>query len=113
VTWIVAFLGPGFCEQVIDADVVPSVVKVLSADDEEAVASDGGELGVARTGEEIFGSDDAGGRQPVAGGDVEEADVVEDTQLVGIGGLWLVAHAAEDDELIIPWLHKVRREGAR
>jgi hypothetical protein len=49
----------------------------------------------------------------VAGGDVEEADVVEDTQLVGIGGLWLVAHAAEDDELIIPWLHKVKREGAR
>ena len=42
------------------------------------------------------------GCQPAFGGEVEEADVVEDAEIIRAGGVRAVTHAAEDDEVVVP-----------
>lgn len=63
-------------------------------------------MGVASTGNEGIRDwdGDGGGWDPSTGSEVKETDVVKDTEFVRIGGIRLIAHAAENDELIIPYL---------
>ena len=39
----------------------------------------------------------------MSGGDVEDADVIQDTEFFGVDGVGLVAHSAENDKVVIPW----------
>ena len=85
---VVSALDPGLCEQVVDTDVVkPCVVEVLAADDEQTVCGDGREVGVSGAWDERFGGGRRACGEPVAGREVEEADVVEGAGLVGV--LWV------------------------
>jgi hypothetical protein len=40
----------------------------------------------------------------MTGCNVEEADVIQDAQFVGIGRVGLVAHSTKDDQLVVPWI---------
>jgi hypothetical protein len=76
----------------------------LTANDEESVGCNRGEVGVSCTGDHRFW----GGEwnrffwKPMTSLEIEEANIVENTELVWVLRVGLVAHSPKDDQVIIP-----------
>jgi hypothetical protein len=103
---IAAFENPGPTAQIVDVNVIePDAVQVLTANDKESIPGHGGEVsisGFGRGNEGIF-IDGPRGWHPAPRWDVVETDIIQDTEIFHVVvSLWLKAHAAKYDEILVP-----------
>ena len=100
---VVATLDPRLRKQVENVDVVkPYVREVLAANDEETVGGDRGKVRVAGVGNVGVVGRSRRTRHPASRAVVEEAYVLENTEVLRVIRLGFDCHTAKDNEMVPP-----------